>query len=1328
MRKYLIILLLLMSFKGVSHNKDSLEVSKLRFHENKGQWDSRIIFKADLNYGYLQCLQNELRFVFFNPEQYSKLFSNKLLPPDQKVSLSNDDFLVDYHAYAVNFINSNKKTHIIPENPASDYSNYYLGNDPARWADHVKNFDFLRYVNLYNNIDLELTEADHLFKYQFVVKQGGNPKDIVMEYQGTEKMFIQQENLIIKTSVIQITELSPFAYQIIDGKKHQVSCKFSLHKNKVRFELPESYDKNYDLIIDPTLIFSTFSGSLADNWGFTATYDDLGNTYSGGICFNDIANGYPVTPGAFQVNFAGGEGNYSGGCDVAIIKYSPTGINRIYATYIGGSKNDLPHSTIVDLNGNLLLYGTTGSPDFPMTANAYDMTFNGGSNVTYDNVLTFMLGVDMYVSKLSPDGSQLLSSTYLGGTNNDGLNLHPPLSHNYADGARGEINIDQNNNVYIVSTTASTDYPVTSGAFQTTFSGGLLDGCITKLDNNLHSVIWSSFLGGSDLDAVYGIVVDDNSDIYVCGGTSSSNFPTTSGAYQTAFNGGTADGFITKISGSGNNILNSTYYGSAFYDQIYLMDRSKQGYVFVYGQTSAPGSVFIHNAAWNFPGGGQFITKFYPSLNTRYWSTAFGSGLGGPDISPTAFLVDLCSKIYLSGWGGVLNGSGGTNGLPISANAFQPTTDNNDFYLLVIKDDASAMDYGTYFGGPFSREHVDGGTSRFDRKGKIYQSVCAGCGGYDDFPTTPGAWSIVNNSSNCNNGTFKFDFLLPVTIADFQLPPVVCLPNTVNFINNSYSGGTGLTYWWDFGDGSTSTLANPTHSFTSSGVYNVTLIATDNGTCNFSDTTIKQILVLSNTRDTLPSKNICLGQFSQIGIPPTGDPSVSFSWSPTSFLSDPTICNPFVNPPNSTTYTLLVTNGFCTDTLVQQVIVYDLDAYPGNDTTTCTGTITLTADSSQDANIFHWSSNPLFTDWLNSPSSNPSFTTTITGPTTFYIQIDNGYCTAIDSVTVTFEVVLDTFSYSTPSCYGDCDGWATIYALAGTPPFSYNWSNGNTNDTIINLCAGTYTVTITDAHQCISVSSINLPEPDPMLGNPIINHIPCETACIGSISLNTTGGTPPYSYSWSNGQTSSTISGLCAGSYAITITDQEQCVFNDSYAIIIDYIFENVNVYSDKDTIYQGQSTGLHATLIPNVTYTWVPPTGLDDPSSPNPVASPDQTTVYILTLSDPNGCIYSDTLKITVLEVFCDEPYIYVPNAFTPDGDGKNDVVYVRSKMITDMNFFVYDRWGEKVFESHDQSNGWNGTFKGKNCDPGVFVYFLEATCHNKKNFLKKGNITLIK
>jgi hypothetical protein len=315
--------------------------------------------------------------------------------------------------------------------------------------------------------------------------------------------------------------------------------------------------------------------------------------------------------------------------------------------------------------------------------------------------------------------------------------------------------------------------------------------------------VWASFLGGNGVDAAYSVVLDQNENLYVAGGTQSTDFPTTSGVlHPTPI--GDIDAFVTHISSDGQTILQSSYYGSANYDQAYFVELNRYDDVYLFGQTLASDSTLVHNAQYSTPGSGQFISVLSSSLDNVIRSTVFGTG-NGVNISPTAFLVDVCNKIYISGWGGATNqpslGHGGwTTGMDVTPNAFQSTTDGSDFYLAVFEDDLSDIHYGTFIGGQQSHEHVDGGTSRFSRQGKIYEAVCAGCyygagspPGYSDFPTSANAWSNTNNY-HCNLAVFKFDFMLPITVADFQAPLHVCLPYSIDFVNLSTGASEKQTH------------------------------------------------------------------------------------------------------------------------------------------------------------------------------------------------------------------------------------------------------------------------------------------------------------------------------------------------------------------------------------------------------------------------------------------------------------------------------------------------------------------------------------------------------
>jgi len=1601
------------------------------FIENKNQWEEQVKFKTELTGTAIFYENDGITYAFEDTKASRELIHYKLLEEGYKKNHPKLDSIVNYHAYKMRFVDANPQVKITGNNPTFDYVNYYIGNDKSKWASEVKKYSEINYENLYKDIDLKVYEKDHLLKYNFIVKTNANPKNILLEYNGQDNISISSHgHLVIKTSVNEVTELKPYSYQIIDNDTVEIATKFNLKDNKVSFELPKNYNKNYNLIIDPTLIFSTFSGSTVDNWGYTATYDYDGFVYAAGIA---MGIGYPMSLGAYQTLFGGAY------CDVSITKYDTTGSFLIYSTLLGGNGPEIPHSIFVNNNNELFVFGTTGSTNFPTTTGAYDNSFNGGTAYTMTYVLQYTQGSDIFVSRFNANGTALLASTYIGGSGNDGLSSAAPLKFNYADEARGEVFLDKNNNCWIVSSTQSSNFPVSPNAFQPTFGGGQQDGVIIKMDNDLSTIIWSSFIGGSGNDAVYSMAVDDNDgNVYVAGGTSSTNFPTTTGTYEPTYLGGNCDGFITKINKNGNNILYSTYYGSNAYDQVYFVQRDKLGFVYVFGQTKATGNTLIHNALWNTPNGGQFISKLGAKLDTLIWSTVFGTGTGVPNISPTAFLVDLCNNIYLSGWGGAVNGFGGTSGLPITPNAFQSVTDNSDFYLLVITDDASSMVYATYFGGAISHDHVDGGTSRFDKKGIIYQAMCAGCGGHSDTPTTPGAWSQTNNSYNCNNAVFKMDFGLPIIVANFVSPPILCAPATVNFHNTSHiTSGTGITCHWDFGNGSTSTQYNPSTTYNQSGIYNVTLIVSDMGSCNISDTITKQIIILSNTIGTLAPDTICKGDFTQIGILPLPDTSTTYNWIPGTNLSATDVPNPIASPINTTQYMLLISNGICIDTLHQTVYVDNLKANAGNDTTVCQGSVTLHGSANQPVISYLWSSNSNFTDTLNLFPYSNSINLNVTGSSTYYLQVKNHNCTSIDSIHVNVSLVnittsqqqticlgnsttinaynqnpLNPLTYSwqptssiisggntssplvnpqtnttytvtatdqygcaktadvevnvtvllstpivqnvscynfcngtinvTPSggttpytyiwtngqsspyidslcagsytltitdfnscklintyliqqppqlsvviidtvnvvCNGICNGSITVAGSGGTPPYTYNWISGQTTPQINSLCSGIYTVTVTDSNSCTSVLPVNIHDtssfdahvnfnnvtchdscngnaiafgiggttpytfhwvngettnslsnlcsgvynvsvtefagcirnvfititqpllltaninniinptcfgycdgnasvlinggtmpyyviwsnnsttptvnnlcngsyyvtvtdsnsciakdtvvmvqPSPLLIQLTSTNVPCVQVCNGVAIANPSGSTPPYYYTWSDGQTTQSATNLCEGLYSVLLTDAHGCTITDTISVADSTIFPpNIHTYAQKDTIYKSQSTGLFTTQLNGFTYQWHPANTLNNPTIYNPIATPTQTTTYYVDIIDQWGCVLKDSVTIYVIDVICDESNIFIPNAFSPNGDNANDVLYVRGRIIDELYLTIYNRWGEMVFETRNISDGWNGIYKSKLSEPGVYVYYLDVTCIDKQKFFKKGNITLLR
>ncbi len=1323
-RPFIVCTLLLVSagMASASGHRDSLTGNHISFVENKGQWGGHVLYRADLKGGAVYLEKDGFTYDLRDQEAFSSYTRYKFLEREVRNSQPPPSGIVDHFAYKVKFDQCLPEPQVEGISPLPGIYNYFLGNNPQFWASGAQRYEKVLYHNIYTGIDLQVVKDATLFKYEFHCMPGSNPSRIRLLYEGVNDLSLRFGNLFVRTPLGTIYELKPYAYQVVNGENQKVDCRFRLRNNVLTYIIGK-YDPDLPLVIDPPVrVFASYTGSTADNWGYTATYDNLGYLYDGG---NVFGSGYPVTTGAYQVNYAGAS------TDIAITKFDTTGSFLVYSTYLGGGGTEVPHSLIVNNQGQLYVLGSTGSANFPMTPGAFDPTFNGGTPYTLTSILQYTNGSDIILAKLSADGTQLLASTYVGGTSNDALNTTIPLKHNYADDVRGEILLDDAGNVIVISSTHSTDFPVTPGAFQTVKTGNQ-EAVVFKMDNQLSSMIWSAFLGGSGNDAGYGIASDAQGAVYAVGGTVSQDFPVTTNVIQNAYQGGICDGWISKISSTGNTLEHSTYYGTSGYDQVYLIDMDKSGNVYVLGQTDVTGWAYVNNVSWYTTSGGQFITKFNPDLNQKIWSTAFGTG-NGPDISPTAFMVDLCNRIYLSGWGGIVNNFGGTSGLPVTPDAFQLTTDNSDYYFMVMKDDASGLVYATFYGGSQSAEHVDGGTSRFDSKGRIYQTVCAGCGGHSDFPTSPGAWSSTNNSYNCNNGVVVFNFLTPALVADFLDPPSICAPDTIAFINTSlipYPSST--TCFWDFGDGITSTSLFPVHVYTQSGIYNVTLILADNSACNFADTVVKQVVVLSGQSSILPPGEICKGDFIQIGILPINDPGVTYQWIPGTYLNNTTVSNPVSTPPVTTSYHLVVSNGICADTFHQQVIVYDLHVDAGPDVSICQGSVQLTAITSNTNVYYHWSDNPGFTNMLNASPTSSSCMVTITVPQYFYVKLYNAVCETFDSVYVDQLVKFSAVAAQHPNCAGVCDGQVSVTLVGGTPPYQYQWSNSSsTTGTATGLCAGNHSVTVTDVNGCYGVSQFTLADPPPLESTASSHNAPCAEVCIGKGFVNATGGTPPYQYLWNDPQAQQTnpAVNLCPGTYSVTITDSKGCETTDQILVEDSSIYINLIVNASKDTVFEGQNVQLTATWLGSgYTYQWMPSTWLSNPHISNPVATPFGTIIYVVVVHDKWGCVFTDSVEITVLEVFCEEPFIFVPNAFTPNGDNVNDILYVYSIYAEEIYFAIFNRWGEKVFETTNKEKGWDGTYKGKEADPGVFDYFLEVRCFNKVQFRKKGNITLIR
>ncbi|HEY0609115.1 MAG TPA: hypothetical protein VGD35_05650, partial [Chitinophaga sp.] len=718
----------------------------LRFVENKGQWEGDFLYKSDMGGSYAYLRKNGFTFYLLDPGDLDKLHEYlhgnahvdggkpPYVNPDAKIAGNtalaaassgsgqapgNDkprqQPAVKAHAYMVTFLGAAMNPQIVPDKLAEGYSNYFLGSDSSKWQSHVRSYQAVTYRSLYKNIDMQVYSEASQLKYDLIVHPGGDPSDVQLQYEGTDKMEIKQGQLVVTTSVGTVTEQMPFAYQYVNNERVSVKVSYRLNGNKVGFKVSGSYDPQYPLVIDPSYVFSAVSGARDDNWGFTATYDPQGNFYAGGISFN---GSYPITPGAVQNSYQGGR------FDIAITKFSPNGRTQIYSTYLGSSGKEQPHSMIVDSQGNLIISGRTdNSAGFPFT-----------------NRIGTPGGWDIAVVKLNATGTAIIGALCIAGPQDDGVNMREAreggasvLLRNYGDDARSEVVVDAADNVYVVSCTRSGSFPVTAGVFQRNF-GGVQDGVVMRLNPDCRSLNWASFIGGSREDAAYVLALSGNT-IYVAGGTASSNFRTTNGVVYPGYRGGICDGFLTHITTDGTSILQSTFMGAdnVAADQIYGVQMDARGFVYIMGTTEGrwPIRQPAGTASFYNNNSKQFICKLQPNLSNFVYSTTFGKDAVNPSISPVAFLVDRCENVYVSGWGGGINTqleypNSGTSGLP-TRSPLQGSTDGADFYFFVLQRDATNVLFASFFGGERLSEHVDGGTSRFDRNGVIYQGICAWC-------------------------------------------------------------------------------------------------------------------------------------------------------------------------------------------------------------------------------------------------------------------------------------------------------------------------------------------------------------------------------------------------------------------------------------------------------------------------------------------------------------------------------------------------------------------------------------------------------------------------
>lgn len=1269
----------------------SAEGGGVVFSTNQGQWPAQVLYRAQVPGGVLFVERDALTWVLTQ--------GGPMHRHGQGPEAGHHDEPFRAHAYRVTFEGGGAEAWV-GQHTLGHYENHFIGNDPTRWAGGVAVHRAVLLKELYPGIDLRIDGRGGL-KYEFHVAPGSDPSKLVMRYDGQDGLFLRDGALVVVNSTGEVIDSPPTSWQETPEGRRAVFSAFQVHGKRVGFELG-AVDNTLPLVIDPVLTFASYIGATSDNFGFTATYDDAGHLYGAGIVFGF---GYPTTLGVVSSTYAGGV------IDIGVSKFSPDGTSLIWSTYLGGSLNESPHSLVVNSANELFILGSTGSQDFPTTPGCFDPSFNGGPLLTFGIGYGYAHpnGCDIFLTRLNAAGTALLGSTYIGGTGNDGINNSPFLLYNYGDSFRGEVALDPQENPVVATTTESVNMPVSPGAPQGAFGGGLQDGYVFRMNPGLTTLLWATYLGGSGDDSAFGVQFDSAGDVFVTGGTTSNNLPMAGQPFDNSANGG-VDGYIMRFNAPGNARVASTYLGTAAYDQCYFVQLDTQDNVYVVGQTR--GNYPVTPGKYANPGSSQFIHKLGHDLSTSLWSTRIGNGSGVEDISPCAFLVSNCGQIYFSGWGGSVNNFGqptssSTTGLPTSPGAFQTTTDGSDFYLMVLEPDAIALNYATFFGGSLSNEHVDGGTSRFDKNGNVYQAVCAGCGSHDDFPTTPGAWSNTNNSTNCNLGVFKFALTQNVAIISIGGPGYVCHPAPAQFVNQSNGGNS---YFWDFGDGNTSTDFAPSHTYAAPGIYVVTMVLDDTLACTTPDTATIVIEVVDPQDaavDSIP--DLCPG--ASIQLQASG--GTSYTWSPTTGLSDPSIPNPVATPSGPITYTVTVTDQCGSQTLSVDVVFSSPNVGVDPAAPLCAGGSTTL--SAWGGATYSWSPANLVNDpSLASPTAFPPDTTWY-----FVDIVTTDGCEATDSV-----LVIVQFGPPVPQANDTavCVGFAVQLNASGGD--SYTWlpapgiSQLNVPDPVVTPQTSMfYVVQVSNA--CGTTSDSVFVE----VIRAVANAWPDTLICSGaSFQLGASGG---VDYQWSppTGLSDPFIADpmatvTSAVVYTVLVTDAFGCQDSADVSVTL-FPVPTVEAGPDQYILF-GTSTTLTATG--DGSMTWSPPLWINDTIGPTVVVWPETSTTYTVTLTDTNGCKAIDQVTVFL------NSSLYVPNTFTPNADGINDQFFALGKDLRTFRLYVFNRWGEKIFETERLEGRWDGTYQGVESPIDTYVWRVDYSGMDGKEHTLFGHVNLVR
>jgi hypothetical protein len=736
----------------------------LAFEPNLGQANSEAKFLARGDGYALFLTPNEASFVLSTPST-----NGGVEKKNSRRASANSSFLPDLARLArdTNFLNANQSVETLRMKLAGantvaqiaamhempGHSNYFRGNNPHDWRTNIPNYGELKVEGVYPGVNLLYHGNQRQLEFDFVVRPGHDSKSIQLEFQGAKHLRVDSAgDLVLDRKDRKVRFHRPVAYQLADEassgnqentstaaesregtqlKKNLIASKYVITgKNRVGFWVGE-YDRNRELVIDPTLSYSTFLGGAAADIGNGITVDNSGNAYIvGQTCSTNFPTAAPIQPAS------------AGNCDAFVTKLNANGTALVFSTFLGGSHGDLAGGVAIDNAENVYVTGLTNSTDFPTTVGAFQTTYGGGNS-------------DVFITKLNPTGSALVYSTYLGGSD--------------AENGAG-IAVDSSGSAIVTGQTCSSNLP-TLNAFQPVNNGNC-DAFVSKLNASGSALVYSTYLGGSDIDAAYGIAVDSLGAAFVTGSTISPCpasapavcFPVKN-SQEDEFAGPPdfpGDAFVSKLAADGS-LVYSSYLGGSGQDAGYAIAVDSLGIAYIAGATNSTDLIPTFGAFQQQNAGktDAFVTK----LNTQGAVEIYNTLLGGSDDDlGLGIAVDLNGNAYVTG-------STKSTNFP-TANPEQAAYGGGprDAFVAKLNPSGTGLIFSTFLGGA---DDDAGNSIAVDGNGNMYVT---GTTASVNFPTTPGALQ----ATNAGNGD-----AFATKIANITAPVPLFNPKSLTFTDQA---------------------------------------------------------------------------------------------------------------------------------------------------------------------------------------------------------------------------------------------------------------------------------------------------------------------------------------------------------------------------------------------------------------------------------------------------------------------------------------------------------------------------------------------------------------